>query len=120
MQYDTEAEKQALVDYKLSRLEALEARWRAGMDLEPGYYATSYSSWLNYGTSLVTNVIENLQLNIKDVHLRFEDVTSPDGNFSISQSLKDVHASTVCKASPVHGAWSEFFLKSHNLFQEVA
>ena len=82
-QYDIEAEKQAFVDYKLSRLESLEARWRADMDREPGYYATSYSSWLNYGTSLMTNVIENLQLNIKDVHLRFEDGTSSNGNISI-------------------------------------
>ncbi|XP_033219342.1 vacuolar protein sorting-associated protein 13D isoform X2 [Belonocnema kinseyi] len=72
-EYDNEAEDQAILDYKLSRLEALEARWRADTERDPGYYATSYSSWLNYGTSLVTNIIENLQLNIKDVHLRYED-----------------------------------------------
>jgi vacuolar protein sorting-associated protein 13D len=64
----------------LSRLEALEARWRAESEQGPGYYATSYSTWVNYGTSLVTNIIENLQLNIKDVHLRYEDtVTLPNG-----------------------------------------
>lgn len=60
----------------------LEARWRADTEREPGYYATSYSSWLNYGTSLVTNIIENLQLNIKDVHFRYEDdvsLSSQDG-----------------------------------------
>lgn len=51
----------------------MEARWRAESERDPGYYATSYSSWLNYGTSLVTNIIENLQLNIKNVHLRYED-----------------------------------------------
>lgn len=50
------------------------------MEHDSGYYASSYSSWLNYGTSLVTNIIENLQLNIKDVHIRHEDdVTLPDG-----------------------------------------
>lgn len=79
LQYDIEGEKQAFVDYKLSRLESLEARWRANVESDPGYYATSYSSWLNYGTSLVTNVIENLQLNIKDVHLRFEDAEPLNG-----------------------------------------
>lgn len=78
--YDSEAEEQAVLDYKLSRLEALEARWRADMEHDPGYYASSYSSWMNYGTSLITNIIENLQLNIKDVHIRYEDgVTLPEG-----------------------------------------
>ncbi|XP_015598611.1 vacuolar protein sorting-associated protein 13D isoform X2 [Cephus cinctus] len=72
-EYDSEAEEQAALEYKLSRLEALEARWRADTERDPGYYAASYSSWLNYGTSLVTNIIENLQLNIKDVHFRYED-----------------------------------------------
>ncbi|XP_076684056.1 vacuolar protein sorting 13D isoform X4 [Andrena cerasifolii] len=72
-EFDNEAEEQAVLDYKLSRLESLEARWRANTDHDPGYYATSYSSWVDYGTSLVTNIIENLQLNIKDVHIRYED-----------------------------------------------
>ena len=73
LQYDSEVEEQALQEYKHSRLDSLEARWQAHKEEDPGYYATSYSSWLNYGTSLVTNIIENLQLNIKDVHLRYED-----------------------------------------------
>jgi len=61
-------------------LDALEARWKADIEHDPSYYASSYSSWLNYGTSLITNVIENLQLNIKDVHIRYEDgITLPDG-----------------------------------------
>ncbi|KYN30792.1 Vacuolar protein sorting-associated protein 13D [Trachymyrmex septentrionalis] len=80
-EYDNEAEEQAILEYKLSRLDALEARWRADIEHDPGYYASSYSSWLNYGTSLVTNIIENLQLNIKDVHIRYEDdITLPDDN----------------------------------------
>ncbi|XP_029665286.1 LOW QUALITY PROTEIN: vacuolar protein sorting-associated protein 13D-like [Formica exsecta] len=72
-EYDNELEEQAILEYKLSRLDALEARWRADIEHNLGYYASSYSSWLNYGTSLVTNIIENLQLNIKDVHIRYED-----------------------------------------------
>jgi len=73
-------EEQAILEYKLSRLDALEARWKADIEHDPGYYASSYSSWLNYGTSLVTNIIENLQLNIKDVHIRYEDgVTLSNG-----------------------------------------
>ena len=73
-----------MVDYKLSRLEALEARWRTDSEQVPGYYASSYSTWVNYGTSLITNIIENLQLIIKDVHLRYEDtVTLPNGLLDI-------------------------------------
>lgn len=73
-------EEQAILEYKLSQLDALEARWKADIEHDPGYYASSYSSWLNYGTSLVTNIIENLQLNIKDVHIRYEDgVTLSNG-----------------------------------------
>ncbi|XP_024892812.1 vacuolar protein sorting-associated protein 13D isoform X2 [Temnothorax curvispinosus] len=80
-EYDNEAEEQAILEYKLSRLDALEARWRTDIEHDPGYYASSYSSWLNYGTSLVTNIIENLQLNIKDVHIRYEDgITLADDN----------------------------------------
>ncbi|XP_034948002.1 vacuolar protein sorting-associated protein 13D isoform X2 [Chelonus insularis] len=80
-EYDSEVEEQIFQEYKLSRLDALEARWRASNERDVGYYASSYSSWLNYGTSLVTNIIENLQLNIRDVHLRYEDdVTLGDGS----------------------------------------
>lgn len=83
VQYDNEAEEQAILEYKLNRLDALEARWKADIDADPGYYATSYSSWLNYGTSLVTSIIENIQLNIKDVHIRYEDgAILPDGMFN--------------------------------------
>lgn len=52
-------------DYKLSLLDALEAQWRAENESQPdaGYYASSFSSWMNYGTSLVTNIVENLQVS---------------------------------------------------------
>ncbi|XP_020286741.1 vacuolar protein sorting-associated protein 13D isoform X3 [Pseudomyrmex gracilis] len=106
-EYDNEAEEQAILDYKLSRLDALEARWRANMEHDSGYYASSYSSWLNYGTSLVTNIIENLQLNIKDVHIRHEDdVTLPDDN-AVAFGIK-IGALTAqsCDASWIPGSTS--------------
>lgn len=57
-------EEQAAQDYKLSLLDAMEARWRAEMESAQtsSYYATSYSSWFSLGTSLVANIIENLQV----------------------------------------------------------
>ncbi|XP_046815359.1 vacuolar protein sorting-associated protein 13D isoform X1 [Vespa crabro] len=106
-EYDNEAEEQALLEYKLNRLDSLEARWRADTDRDPGYYATSYSSWLNYGTSLVTNIIENLQLNIKDVHIRYEDglTLSNDGAITLGITIGALTAQS-CDASWIPGSTS--------------
>ncbi|XP_076236647.1 vacuolar protein sorting 13D [Calliopsis andreniformis] len=106
-EFDQEAEEQANVEYKLSRLDALEARWRADTDRDPGYYASSYSSWVNYGTSLVTNIIENLQLNIKDVHIRYEDgVTLSNGSgIALGVTIGALTAQS-CDASWIPGSTS--------------
>ncbi|XP_044592109.1 vacuolar protein sorting-associated protein 13D isoform X2 [Cotesia glomerata] len=103
--YDQEAEEQIFQEYKQSRLDALEARWRASNERDAGYYATSYSSWMNYGTSLVTNIIENLQLNIKDVHLRFEDITRPSHPVALGITIKALSAQS-CDASWTPGSTS--------------
>jgi len=57
-------EEQAAQEYKLSLLDAMEARWRAEMESAQtsSYYAASYSSWFSIGTSLVANIVENLQV----------------------------------------------------------
>lgn len=48
---------------KTALLDALEAQWRAEHEAaDAGYYATSYSSWLSYGTGLLANIVENLQV----------------------------------------------------------
>lgn len=106
-EFDSEAEEQAILEYKLSRLDSLEARWRADTERDPGYYATSYSSWVNYGTSLVTNIIENLQLNIKDVHIRYEDgVTLPDNTgIALGVTIGALTAQS-CDASWIPGSTS--------------
>ncbi|XP_029047151.1 vacuolar protein sorting-associated protein 13D isoform X1 [Osmia bicornis bicornis] len=104
-EFDVEAEEQAILEYKLSRLDSLEARWRADTEHDPGYYATSYSSWVNYGTSLVTNIIENLQLNIKDVHIRYEDgITLSDG-IALGITIGALTAQS-CDASWIPGSTS--------------
>jgi len=75
LKWDNEKEEQIELDYKLSKLHRNEAQWRAEKETssESSYYASSYTGWLNYGTSLITNVMENLQLKINDVHIRYED-----------------------------------------------
>uniref|UniRef100_A0A1I8Q4T0 UBA domain-containing protein n=3 Tax=Stomoxys calcitrans TaxID=35570 RepID=A0A1I8Q4T0_STOCA len=75
--WDSEKEKDAEFAYKTSVLDAKEANWRVdnGRHSE-SYYSLSYSNWINYGASLATNIIENLELKIKDIHLRYEDTVN--------------------------------------------
>ena len=64
LKWDEEAEIQALHEQKMNALDALEAQWRANIEnQDQSYYASSYSSWLNFGTSIITNIVENLQVN---------------------------------------------------------
>ncbi|XP_049867189.1 intermembrane lipid transfer protein Vps13D [Pectinophora gossypiella] len=73
-EWDAEVEASIAHERKVSLLEALEAEWRVQHEAaDAGYYATSYSSWLSYGTGLLANIVENLQLKLNDVHIRFED-----------------------------------------------
>ena len=36
-------------------------------------YYPSYSNWMSYGTSFIGTIVENLQVQIRDVHIRYED-----------------------------------------------
>lgn len=48
---------------------------------------------MNYGTSLITNIVENLQLNIKDVHIRYEDsITIPDRPYCCGLTIESLTA----------------------------
>lgn len=104
-EWDDEKEKQDDYSYKQSILDSKEASWR----LENGcskesYYSLSYSSWLNYGTTLVTNILENLELKIIDVHLRYEDTLStPLTPFSAGIRIHSISAQT-CDESWVPGS----------------
>lgn len=93
-EWDEDAEEQAAQEYKLNFLDYLEAQWRAEFDNQgSSYYASSYSSWLSYGTSVVTNVVENLQLKITDVHIRYEDdVTVPNEAFAFGITMDTLSA----------------------------
>ncbi|XP_075164386.1 vacuolar protein sorting 13D [Haematobia irritans] len=75
--WDAEKEKEAEYTYKIGILDAKEAAWRVenGCHSE-SYYSMSYSNWINYGASLATNILENLELKINDIHLRYEDTVN--------------------------------------------
>ncbi|KAL1513260.1 hypothetical protein ABEB36_002689 [Hypothenemus hampei] len=76
-EWDHDCEQLLIHDLKISALDHLEAKWRMEKDLNnTSYYASSYSSWYNYGTAFVSDILENLQLKIKDVHIRYEDHSS--------------------------------------------
>lgn len=112
-QWDTDAEEQAEINYKLSRLDNLEAKWRAQREAaaEGGYYATSYSGWLNYGTSLATNIIENLELKIKNVHIRYEDsaITVQNQRFACGITIDSLSARS-CDSNWITGfssSWNQ-------------
>ena len=49
------------------------------LNCHPGSYYPSYASWMSYGTSLIGTVVENLQIEINSVHIRYEDDTSVPG-----------------------------------------
>lgn len=63
VQWDCSVEASIAHERKTALLDALEAQWRAEHEAaDAGYYATSYSSWLSYGTGLLANIVENLQV----------------------------------------------------------
>ncbi|CAH1134889.1 unnamed protein product [Ceutorhynchus assimilis] len=79
-QWDQDKEKAVRHDLKISALDNLEAKWRMEKDLnDTNYYASSYFSWYSYSTGFVSEILENLQLKIKDVHIRYEDSYSIPG-----------------------------------------
>lgn len=48
---------------------------------------------MSYGTSLVTNIVENLQLKINDVHIRYEDsLTVPNHRFACGIQIESLSA----------------------------
>lgn len=104
-EWDDEKEKQDEFEYKINILDAREATWRIenGCQAE-SYYSLSYTSWLNYGTTLATNILENLELKIIDVHLRYEDtLTIPKNPFTSGIRIQSISAQS-CDSSWTPGA----------------
>ncbi|XP_053397933.1 intermembrane lipid transfer protein VPS13D-like isoform X2 [Mercenaria mercenaria] len=103
-EYDEEKEKQADAARKTKMLEALESK------LQVEKVVKNESSWFSYGTSVVANILENLQLNIKDVHIRYEDdVTNPGCPFSFGVVIKNLSAQST------DGSWIPKFVSRDNV-----
>ncbi|XP_060529289.1 intermembrane lipid transfer protein Vps13D isoform X2 [Cylas formicarius] len=105
-EWDHETELSAKNDLKVSSLDNLEAKWRLEKDLQgsnSAYYASSYSSWYSYGAGFVSEIIENLQLRIQDVHIRYEDSLSILGkNVACGVTIRSLSAHS-CDSNWVPG-----------------
>ncbi|XP_073937430.1 intermembrane lipid transfer protein VPS13D isoform X6 [Castor canadensis] len=83
--FNDEKEKLLERERKKALLQALEEKWKN----ERQQKGESY--WYSVTASVVTRIVENIELKIQDVHLRFEDgVTSPSHPFAFGVCIKNV------------------------------
>ncbi|XP_006866437.1 PREDICTED: vacuolar protein sorting-associated protein 13D isoform X2 [Chrysochloris asiatica] len=83
--FDDEKEKLLERERKKVLLQALEEKWKS----ERQQKGESY--WYSVTASVVTRIVENIELKIQDVHLRFEDgVTNPSHPFAFGICIKNV------------------------------
>ncbi|KAJ7401442.1 hypothetical protein BTVI_95875 [Pitangus sulphuratus] len=84
-EFDEEREKLQEREHKKALLLALEEKWKK----EQQQKGESY--WYSVTASVVTRIVENIELKIQDVHLRFEDgVTNPSQPFAFGVCIKNV------------------------------
>ena len=98
-QYDEEADDLVRLETKLAALDGIEGDWRDDAQEREGSSSSGYcpvtSSWLSYCTSFIGTIVENLQLNIRDVHMRYEDdVTNPPQISAMGFTLESLAAQT--------------------------
>ena len=67
--FNEEAEESAAQEQKLATLDLMEAEWRSEYDPQvltsSPLYSLTYSSWFSYGASLVTNIVQNIQVLVE-------------------------------------------------------
>ncbi|XP_004678577.1 PREDICTED: vacuolar protein sorting-associated protein 13D isoform X2 [Condylura cristata] len=83
--FNDEKEKLWERERKKALLQALEEKWKS----ERQQKGESY--WYSVTASVVTRIVENIELKIQDVHLRFEDgITNPSHPFAFGICIKNV------------------------------
>ncbi|XP_046571610.1 vacuolar protein sorting-associated protein 13D-like [Haliotis rubra] len=97
MKYDHD-QKETERSAKADMLDALEAKWQVQRQGKNPDYASS-SSWFSYGTSMAANVLENIQLHVKDVHIRYEDEhLNPSCPFACGITIQNLSAQSTDKS----------------------
>ena len=95
-----------LQEIKMSALDGIESDWRAKHDTEhASSYTSSYTSWMSFGTSLIGTIVDNLQVEICDVHLRYEDA------FSIPSKVMACGLSLSLSAQSCDANWTPKFVQ---------
>ena len=101
--YDELQDDALLQEIKLSALDGIESDWRAKHDTEQ--YYPSYTSWMSFGTSLIGTIVDNLQVEICDVHLRYEDA------FSVPSQVMACGLSLSLSAQSCDANWTPKFVQ---------
>ncbi|XP_034358412.1 LOW QUALITY PROTEIN: intermembrane lipid transfer protein VPS13D [Arvicanthis niloticus] len=84
--FNDEKEKLLERERKKALLQALEERWKSERRQQKGE-----PYWYSVTASVVTRIVENIELKIQDVHLRFEDgLTNPSHPFAFGICIKNV------------------------------
>nr|XP_006005250.1 PREDICTED: vacuolar protein sorting-associated protein 13D [Latimeria chalumnae] len=90
--FDEEKEQQQERKHKQDLLKALKEKWQS----ERQQKGESY--WYSVTASVVTRIVENIELKIQDVHLRFEDgITNPAYPFAFGVCIKNVSMQNATK-----------------------
>ncbi|XP_007491817.2 intermembrane lipid transfer protein VPS13D isoform X1 [Monodelphis domestica] len=83
--FNDEKEKLLERERKKALLQALEEKWKNECQQKGESY------WYSVTASVVTRIVENIELKIQDVHLRFEDdMTNPSHPFAFGICIKNV------------------------------
>ncbi|XP_068181546.1 intermembrane lipid transfer protein VPS13D isoform X3 [Antennarius striatus] len=86
-EYDGDTEREEERQRKRRLLKALEERFKSECEQRGESY------WYSVTASVVTRIVENIELKIQDVHLRFEDDSSnPEAPFSFGVCINRVSA----------------------------
>lgn len=91
--YDELQDEAVTQEIKLAALDGIESEWRAKYDVDhTNSYYPSYTAWMSFGTSFIGTILENLQVQICDVHIRYEDTISSGQLFSCGILLESLSA----------------------------
>ncbi|XP_044206610.1 vacuolar protein sorting-associated protein 13D isoform X2 [Thunnus albacares] len=91
-EYDGEKEREEERERKKRLLRALEDKFKSECEQRGESY------WYSVTASVVTRIVENIELNIQDVHLRFEDdFSNPEKPFSFGVCINNVSAQNPSK-----------------------
>ncbi|XP_051961416.1 intermembrane lipid transfer protein VPS13D-like [Xyrauchen texanus] len=91
-EYDEVREREAEREQKKQLLKSLEDKWKSESEQKGESY------WYSVTASVVTRIVENIELKIQGVHLRFEDdFSNPEKPYAFGFCIKNVSAQNCSK-----------------------